>query len=196
MKISIITVCYNSAKTIEKTFDSVASQTYKDIEYIVVDGGSKDETLNIIERYQSTITKYISEKDNGLYDAMNKGIKMATGDYIGIINSDDTLYSSDVIERVVDFLKQNPVDASIGNIIQHNEEGEIKRTYSSENWLPKKLKIGFMPPHPSIFFKRTFSYAVGCPGVGNFFVSGIVGRRNYFFVISLQKISANQIIIQ
>jgi glycosyltransferase involved in cell wall biosynthesis len=155
MKISIITVCYNSAKTIEKTFNSVANQTYKNIEYIVVDGGSKDETLELIQNHQSTITKYISEKDNGLYDAMNKGIKMATGDYIGIINSDDTLYSSDVIERVVDFLQQNPVDASIGNIIQHDEKGEIKRTYSSENWLPKKLKIGFMPPHPSIFFKRS-----------------------------------------
>lgn len=154
MKISIITVCYNSALTIEKTIQSVVNQTYKDIEYIVVDGKSTDTTLEIVGKYKDTVTHLVSEPDKGLYDAMNKGIALATGDYVGIINSDDTFHSNTVIEEVADFLTQNKVDASIGNIIQHNEAGETKRVYKSDSWTPEKLKIGFMPPHPSIFFKR------------------------------------------
>ncbi len=155
MKISIITVCYNSAATIAKTFKSVSEQTYTNIEYIVVDGGSKDETLGIIKKNEKIISKWISEPDKGLYDAMNKGISLASGDYIGILNSDDTFFSDDVIEKVVLFLKKNSVDASIGDIVQHNTIDELKRTYSSRNWQPKKLKIGFMPPHPSIFFRKS-----------------------------------------
>ncbi|MFT5435588.1 MAG: glycosyltransferase involved in cell wall biosynthesis, partial [Ulvibacter sp.] len=89
MKISIITVCYNSAATINKTFQSVALQTYKNIEYIVVDGNSKDATVPIIKKNESLITKWVSEPDKGLYDAMNKGIQLATGDLVGILNSDD-----------------------------------------------------------------------------------------------------------
>lgn len=155
MKISIITVCYNSEATIEKTIQSVAAQTYEDIEYIIVDGNSKDSTLSIVEKYQGVVDQLISEPDKGLYDAMNKGVKLATGDYVGIINSDDTFHSNTVIEEIEFFLGKNDLDASIGNIIQHNEEGETKRVYNSKSWKPERLKIGFMPPHPSIFFKRT-----------------------------------------
>jgi glycosyltransferase involved in cell wall biosynthesis len=154
MKISIITVCYNSAKTIENTILSVINQTYKDIEYIIVDGKSKDDTIQIVEKYNSNITKWISEPDKGIYDAMNKGIEMATGEIIGILNSDDTLNSNTVIEEISNFHKQNDIDASIGNIIQHKDNGKIVRFYSSKSWNPGKLKIGFMPPHPSIFFKK------------------------------------------
>lgn len=154
MKISIITVCYNSAKTIEKTILSVKNQTYQNIEYIIVDGKSKDETLEIIEKNKEIIFKWISEPDKGLYDAMNKGIAMATGDLIGILNSDDTFNSNNVIEEVISFHEQNNIDASVGNIIQHKENGKIVRMYSSKYWNPEKLKIGFMPPHPSIFFNK------------------------------------------
>jgi glycosyltransferase involved in cell wall biosynthesis len=154
LKISIITVCYNSSKTIEKTILSVANQTYDNIEYIVIDGNSNDNTLEIIESYQCKISKLISEPDKGLYDAMNKGVSIATGDLIGILNSDDTFYSSTVIEEIVNFHKKNKIDASIGNIIQHKENGNMVRFYSSKNWNPQKLKIGFMPPHPSLFLKR------------------------------------------
>ena len=107
MKISIITVCYNSAKTIEKTFKSVAAQTYKDIEYIVVDGGSKDATLDIVAKYKELVSKSVSEPDKGLYDAMNKGIKMATGDLVGILNSDDIFTDDHVLENVANFHLQN-----------------------------------------------------------------------------------------
>jgi glycosyltransferase involved in cell wall biosynthesis len=154
LKISIITVCYNSAATIENTILSVASQTYNDIEYIIVDGNSKDNTLDILKKNEDKVSKWISESDKGLYDAMNKGIVMASGDLIGILNSDDTFYSTNVLEEIANFHKQNNIDASIGNIIQHKDNGKVMRIYSSKYWNPSKLKIGFMPPHPSIFFKR------------------------------------------
>jgi len=154
MKISIITVCYNSSKTIEKTFKSIKSQSYENIEYIVIDGGSSDNTLKIIGDYKKIISKHLSEPDMGLYDAMNKGIALATGDLVGILNSDDIFNDIKVIENVVKFHKNNNIEASVGNIIQFNEFGKIVRKYSAKNWKPEKLKIGFMPAHPSIFFKR------------------------------------------
>lgn len=154
MKISIITVCYNSASTIEKTIQSVASQRYQNIEYIIVDGNSKDNTIDIIKKHENNITKWISEPDKGLYDAMNKGLALATGDLIGILNSDDTFYSVNVVEEIAEFHENNNIDASVGNIIQHKEDGKVVRMYSSKFWSPEKLRIGFMPPHPSIFFER------------------------------------------
>ena len=154
LKISIITVCFNSSKTIEKTFHSIKNQSYKNIEYIVVDGASSDDTLKIIKNYNNCISNYISESDKGLYDAMNKGIAIATGDIIGILNSDDIFSDMFVLENIAKFHQENDIDASIGNITQFNESGRTVRKYSSKIWTPKKLKIGFMPPHPSIFFKR------------------------------------------
>lgn len=154
MKITIITVCYNSATTIEKTILSVVSQTYKNIEYIIIDGNSNDNTIDIIKNHQDKIFKWISAPDKGLYDAMNKGIALATGDLIGILNSDDTFNSDTIVEEIAAFHLNNDIDASIGNIIQHRESGKVVRLYSSKSWSPRKLKMGFMPPHPSIFFKR------------------------------------------
>lgn len=154
MKVSIITVCYNSEATIEKTIRSVLSQTYLNIEYIVVDGNSKDNTVNLLKKYDDKISKWISEPDKGLYDAMNKGISIATGYLIGLLNSDDTFISDTVIEEIVNFHNENNIEASVGNIIQHNENGKVIRKYSSKLWKPENLKIGFMPPHPSVFFNR------------------------------------------
>ena len=154
MKISIITVCFNSSKTIEKTFQSIKNQSYQNLEYIVVDGGSSDDTLKIIKNYSSCISNYISESDKGLYDAMNKGISMATGDIIGILNSDDIFVDNYVLEKVAKFHTKNSIDASVGNITQFNKNDKVIRKYSAKNWSPNKLKIGFMPAHPAIFFKR------------------------------------------
>lgn len=166
MKITIITVCYNSESTIEKTILSVASQTYKNIEYLIIDGNSKDTTINIVKSNQHIITKWISEPDKGLYDAMNKGIDLATGDLIGILNSDDTFSTNFVLEEIAKFHQDNNIDASVGNIIQHKENGRVVRLYSSKNWNPKKLKIGFMPPHPSIFFKKDLFTKFGTYDLG------------------------------
>lgn len=161
MTVSIITVCYNSEATLLKTFASVNNQTYSNIEYIVVDGGSTDSTLQLIKDNQSKITQWISEPDQGLYDAMNKGLEMATGDIVGILNSDDTFLNDKVIEEVAKFHSSNDIDASVGNIIQHKPSGKVTRVYSSKNWNPQKLKIGFMPPHPSIFFKTNLFQELG-----------------------------------
>ena len=166
MKISIITVCYNSAATIETTIQSVAAQTYKDIEYIVVDGNSKDATVAIIKKHEDIITKWVSEPDKGLYDAMNKGVALATGDIIGILNSDDTFYNNTVLEEVAKFHNSNNIDASVGNIVQHKENGKVVRRYSAQDWHPEKLKIGFMPPHPSIFFKKKLFQQYGNYNLG------------------------------
>ena len=154
MKVSIITVCFNSSKTLEKTFQSVTNQSYRNVEYIVVDGGSSDNTLNIIEKYSGCITNYISEPDKGLYDALNKGIAMATGDIIGILNSDDFFVDNFVLENIAKFHIKNSIDASVGNITQFNNDDKVIRKYSAQSWSPNKLKLGFMPPHPAIFFKR------------------------------------------
>jgi glycosyltransferase involved in cell wall biosynthesis len=148
MKISIITVCFNSEQTLEKTIDSIANQTYKNIEYIIIDGNSKDGTINIIKK------KRISESDCGLYDAMNKGIALSTGELVGILNSDDVFNSETVLEEIVAFHQKYKLMASIGNINQKNKNGKIIRFYSSHQWEPSKLKFGFMPPHPSIFFRK------------------------------------------
>jgi len=155
MKISIITVSYNSDSTIQKTFDSIREQSYSNIEYIVVDGSSNDNTISILKQNEDIISKWISEQDRGLYDAMNKGISLATGNLIGILNSDDTFHDTNVIEKIADFHKKNSIEASIGNIIQHDQNQKVKRVYSSKNWNPEKLKIGFMPPHPSIFINKS-----------------------------------------
>jgi glycosyltransferase involved in cell wall biosynthesis len=161
LKISIITVCYNSAATIEKTILSVAGQSYKNVEYLIIDGNSKDNTVEIIKKHEDKITKWISESDRGLYDAMNKGIEMATGDLIGILNSDDVFNNEIVLEEVANFHQKNTIDASVGNILQHKENGKIIRIYSSKYWSPDKLRIGYMPPHPSIFFKKELFNAFG-----------------------------------
>lgn len=155
MKISIITVCYNSGKTIEDTFKSVQSQLYKNIEYIVIDGGSKDNTLDLINQYKDIIDYTVSEKDKGLYDAINKGIEKSTGDFVGILNSDDIFYSERTLQLIANFLVDNSdIEASIGDIVQHNNN-KVIRKYSSKNWRPEDLKKGFMPPHPSIFIKKS-----------------------------------------
>ena len=120
MKISIITVCYNSASTIRDTFESVLRQTYSDIDYVVIDGNSNDETVSIIKEYEQRFNgkmRWISESDNGLYDAMNKGIKMAAGDIIGILNADDYYASNTVIENICKIMTKENIDSCYGNLL-------------------------------------------------------------------------------
>src|SRR4051812_3706421 len=114
MVVSIITVCYNSGNTLRQTVESVLNQTYPDIEYIIIDGGSTDGTVDIIKEYAGRGILYLSEHDNGIYDAMNKGIKKASGDIIGILNSDDVYFNNSVIHKVVNEFKERKVDAVYG----------------------------------------------------------------------------------
>ena len=156
MTLSIITVCYNSEKTIKKTIESVLCQKYKDIEYIIVDGGSTDNTINIIRGYGNRISKFISEKDNGIYDAINKGISLAKGDIVGILNSDDIFYDNDTISCIADKFKRNKdLESIIGDIVFVKPNGKTHRHYGAFNWTPNKFSWGLMPPHPTFYCKRT-----------------------------------------
>lgn len=152
MKITIITVCYNSEKTIEKTILSVLSQNIDNFEYIIVDGLSKDNTMNIINKYKNKNIISISEKDNGIYDAMNKGIKLATGDIIGILNSDDVYAYNNVLFDVKRMFENDNIECCYGNII-YIKNNKPYRYWRSGN--PRTFKYGWMPPHPAFFVKRS-----------------------------------------
>lgn len=161
MKVSLITTCYNSEATIRDTLKSVENQTYSNIEHIIIDGNSSDNTLQIVNDFNH-VSKIVSEKDDGIYDAMNKGIKEATGDIIGILNSDDFFSSADIIQKIVDSFDDN-VDATIGDIAFVNPSNLDKtiRYYSAKRWKPRKFRWGFMPPHPSFYVRRKFYEAFG-----------------------------------
>ena len=155
MKISIITVCYNSQKTISETIESVIRQKHLDKEYIIIDGGSSDDTLSIIKKYQNHIDKLISEKDNGIYDAINKGLKQANGDIIGLLHSDDHYPSDNVLSVVSQSFDNNNVDIVWGNVALIDENNNIKRFYSGKLIDLSSFDIGIMPPHPSVFVRRS-----------------------------------------
>lgn len=156
MKVSIITVSYNSAQTIEDTILSVAAQTYPHIEYIVVDGASTDGTLDICARHKNSISTLHSEKDKGIYDAMNKGLSMATGDVIGILNSDDLYADAHVIANVVEKLQQTGASALYADLVYVDrfDTGKITRYWRSGKYKRSKFKWGWMPPHPTVFLKK------------------------------------------
>lgn len=156
MKVSIITVCYNSEATIENTIKSVVLQTYADIEYIIIDGKSSDATLDIVSKYQDKIAKVISEPDQGIYDAMNKGIEEATGDIVGILNSDDYYVGDDVVGTIANAFKQNSPDLVFADLayVKADNQDKILRYYGAKNFKPKMLKCGIMPPHPTLYVKK------------------------------------------
>lgn len=156
MRVSIITVSLNSESTIKECIESVLSQTYKNIEYIIVDGMSNDKTIKIIDSYRSKLDKFISEKDEGIYDAMNKGIKLATGDIVGILNSDDEYFNENVIENVVEIFTNKQTDSLHGDLcfVDPNNTRIIKRFWKSSNFEHGSFKKGWHPPHPTFFVKK------------------------------------------
>lgn len=158
MKVSIITVCYNSISHIEDAINSVHEQVYQDIEHIVIDGNSDDGTQDVLERNNDKLAYWLSEKDAGIYDAMNKGITKATGEIIGILNSDDFYFDENVISEVVEVFRDNEVDAVFGDLIFVDPENLSRtvRTYSSRKWHPEKFARGYMPAHPTFFVRKEF----------------------------------------
>jgi len=157
MKVSIITVCYNSAATIRDTIESVLAQDYTDIEYIIVDGASQDNTLDIINEYRDRIAIVVSEPDKGIYDAMNKGIKTSTGDVVGILNSDDFYEQTDVVSQIAAaFEADRQTEIVFGDLVFVKPDNleKITRFYSLPNYLPWKLRFGWMPPHPATFIRK------------------------------------------
>ena len=158
MKVSIITVVWNNKETIKDAIESVLNQTYENIEYIIIDGASTDGTVELIQNYGSKISQFISEKDKGLYDAMNKGISLATGDVIGILNSDDFYINEHVIQKIVDTFKENNVNSVFADLVfvKPNNLEKIVRYYDSSKFHPSKFAYGWMPAHPTFFVKREF----------------------------------------
>lgn len=156
MKVSIITACFNSEKTIRDTIESVLSQDYSNIEYIIVDGASRDGTMAIVKEYGDRIAKVISERDHGIYDAMNKGILATSGDIVGIINSDDFYENNEVISSIVSEFEARNVDSIFADLvfINHRPPHKIVRYYNSSNFNPKRFAYGWMPAHPTFFTKR------------------------------------------
>lgn len=158
MKISVITVAYNSAATIRDTIESVLSQTHPDIEHIIIDGASEDGTMDVVNAYRDRIATIVSEPDRGLYDAMNKGIQLATGDVVGILNSDDFYDSDRSVEIVAEEFAQSPnADVVFGNVVFVREDDlqQVVRFYNAGRFRSWKLRFGWMPPHTATFITKS-----------------------------------------
>ena len=156
MKISIITVCYNSAKTIKDTLISVTNQLHEDIEHVLVDGGSKDGTIDLVKKHGERVSKFVSSPDCGIYDAMNKGLGLATGDYVAYLNSDDFYTNEQVIQQVAEAIHETNADAIYGDLsyVKRNDPKIRVRYWKSQIFQPGSFVRGFAPPHPTFFMNR------------------------------------------
>ncbi len=156
MKVSLITVCYNREKTVRDAIESVLAQDYDDIEYIIIDGASKDSTMNIVNEYKDRVSTIVSEIDRGMYEAINKGIRMATGDIIGLVHSDDMLISNNTISHVVKQFKKTNADLlyADGIYVDRNNTNIIRRNWVGGEFSRKKIKWGWLPLHTTVFVRR------------------------------------------
>lgn len=191
MKISIVTVSYNSATTIADTLRSVACQSYGNIEHLIIDGQSIDETMEIVAEHSHPKLVSISERDLGIYDAMNKGVQRATGDVIGILNSDDSYLDSNVLQAVATEFSSNPaLEVLLGDVdfVNASNQNNPIRTYQAGRFKTWMFRFGFMPPHPGVFVRRSAYERVGLYNVG-YKIAGdfdflvrllLIDRANYY----------------
>ncbi|TKF64199.1 glycosyltransferase [Vibrio sp. F13] len=156
MKVSVITATYNSSKTVLDTLKSLNEQTYTDIEYIIIDGGSSDNTVSVIKEHCPKVASIVSEPDKGIYDALNKGISAATGDIVGFLHSDDLLAYPDAIKELVETLQREKTQAVYADLeyVSKDNTSKIIRKWTSGAFDKQKLRSGWMPPHPTFFMKR------------------------------------------
>lgn len=167
VKISIVTVTFNSVATLKDTIESVLAQSYENYEYLVIDGASKDGTVDIIKSYEPLFggkMKWVSEKDQGIYDAMNKGIRMASGDVVGILNSDDFFRDRSVISRIAEvFDKKSDIGCTIADLcfVDSGDTSKVVRYYSSAGWRPELFKWGVEPPHPTFYCRKAIYEKLG-----------------------------------
>ena len=157
-KVSLITVCYNSAATIRRTIESVLSQQYSSIEYIIIDGGSTDGTVEIVREFGDRIAVFISERDRGIYDAMNKGIARASGEVVGLLNSDDVYADARAVGDLMTAMSQAGSDSVFADLVYVDEQepGRVRRYYDCSRWNPGRFRFGWMPAHPTFFIKRAW----------------------------------------
>ena len=156
MKITLLTPAYKSAATLRDTLESIAAQNYPDLEYIIIDGDSKDGTAEIVAEYPHLVSVFISEPDDGIYDAMNKGLKLATGDIIGILNADDFYAQNNILKKVKAAFTQHQTDTLYGDLqyVHHQHTSKVIRHWRAGNFQPSKFLYGWMPPHPTFFVRR------------------------------------------
>lgn len=163
MKCSIITVAYNSAPTIAATLCSVAAQTLQDVQHIVVDGASPDGTAQVVQAHGGHVAALVSEPDHGIYDAMNKGLRLASGDIVGFLNADDRYAHAQVLEQVVATMQREGLDALLGDVAFFHAQApdRLVRRYDSGRFRPGRIGWGWMPAHPAAFFRRSVFERVG-----------------------------------
>jgi glycosyltransferase involved in cell wall biosynthesis len=154
LKLSLVTIVYNAQDTIRQCIQSVINQNYPDLEYIIIDGGSTDGTLQIIKEYSGHIQVLISEPDRGIYDAMNKGVTLATGEIVGMLNADDHFAGDDVLRSVAGAFEQEDIDALYGDLDIIDQSGRVVRKWRSGQYNRNSFKLGFMPPHPTFYCRR------------------------------------------
>lgn len=199
MKVSIITVCYNSAAYLNSAIQSVVGQVYSDTEYIIIDAGSRDGTISIVKSYGNSVAHFVSEPDMGIYDGMNKGIRLATGDVIAILNSDDFYCHSKVVGNVVQLFYSNPnVDMVLGNVefIRSRELEKPIRLVSSFRFLPWKMRFGFMPAHPAAFIKRSAYNQVGLYKINYKIGADFEWFVRAFLVYKLNYLTFNETVVR
>lgn len=162
-KVSIITVCFNSEKTIRDTIESVLSQDYSIIEYIIIDGGSTDQTMSIVKEYEGKVSIIVSEQDRGIYDAMNKGISLASGEIIGMLNSDDIYINQHAVSDLIKKMLSEGADSVFADlvIVEPDNLNKVLRYYDSSYFSPGKFRFGWMPAHPTFFVKKFLYDKVG-----------------------------------
>ncbi|WP_455638545.1 glycosyltransferase family 2 protein [Parabacteroides sp.] len=163
MKVSIITSCFNRENTIRDSIESVLSQDYSDIEYIVIDGASTDKSVDIINEYRESIASFISEPDSGMYEGINKGIQLATGDIIGLLHSDDVLYAQNTISQIIKRFKETDADIIYGDglFVDHDNLNKVIRRWISGQYNKNKIKMGWLPLHPTVYIKRDCFNQIG-----------------------------------
>ncbi len=163
MKITVITVAYNSASTIVDTLRSVVQQTHPNIEHIVIDGASTDATLSLVHKHASPTARVLSEPDSGIYDAMNKGLQLATGDLVGFLNADDIFDNPNVLLQIAGAASDPSIAAVYGDLVyvSQNDLGRLVRQWRSGAFVPSRLGFGWMPPHPTFYVRRALVAELG-----------------------------------
>ena len=187
MKVSIITACYNSVRTIADSLDSVASQTYPDIEHVIVDGGSTDGTLDVLKAHSKRIAKIVHGPDRGIYDALNKGIAASTGNVVGFLHSDDVYAGPRVIEEVVGKMRAEALETLYGDVafVRGDDFERVARVYSSRRFRPSRIGWGWMPAHPAMFvssrlFQRYGPFKIDYAIAGDFeFVARVFAKPTF-----------------
>lgn len=163
MKVSIITAVYNARETVGEAIESILAQSYPNIELVVIDGASTDGTVDVLERYRDKIASFVSEKDDGIYDALNKGVARASGDVVGFLHADDMLASTEAVKRIADAFADPAVDAAYGDLVYVNKLDcdKVIRYWRAGEYSRSRLKAGWMPPHPTFYVRRSVYEEMG-----------------------------------